>query len=89
MAQREGKHAIRDMLAGTKDLFILPPTIELTDNTQATVLGTKGILEYTDELIRVSFANMEVCFYGTRLSISSLSQDSLEIKGRIERLEYR
>lgn len=92
MRQQEDRRSVRGrkgMLAEMKEMFVLPPTIELTRNVQAAVQGSRGILEYTDERIRVSLEGLEVCFYGTELSIRSLDQDSLEIKGRIERVEYR
>ena len=83
------QNSIRRIFAGAKEMFFLPPTIELTNNTHATVQGSRGILEYTDEQIRIRLAEAEACFFGTELSICSLDQDSLEIRGRIERVEYR
>lgn len=89
MSQQDDRHPIKDALLNTKDYFLIPPTIELSSNKQATIEGSKGIIEYTDELIRINLADMEACFYGSNLTIGSLSQDSLEIKGNIERLEYK
>ena len=86
---QENRRPLKDVLIGAKELFVLPPTVEITGNTQATIQGAKGIIEYTDELIRVNLGEMEACFYGGNLSICSLTQDSLEIKGSIERVEYR
>lgn len=86
---RSKRNGFQRIFGGAKEMFVLPPTIELTNNTHATVQGSCGILEYTDEQIRVRLAEAEACFFGSGLSICSLDQDSLEIRGRIERVEYR
>ena len=89
MSQHEGRHPIKEVLLSARDKFVFEPTIELISNKQATVQGAKGIIEYTEELIRINLSDQEACFYGNNLSIGCLSQDSLEITGNIERLEYR
>ncbi len=88
MRQQEHGKRIRETLTSTAEAFSTSPTIEIASNRQATIQGSKGIIEYTEELIRISLANMEVRFYGEGLCIGCLSQDSLEIKGKISRLEY-
>lgn len=89
MSQREGRHPLKEVFLSARDKFVQEPTVELVSNKQATVQGAKGIIEYTEELIRINLAEREACFYGQNLSIGCLSQDSLEITGNIERLEYR
>ena len=76
------------MFTSAKEDVLIQPQIEITLNKTAVLEGACGIIEYTDELIRVNFANYEVKFYGTHLVIDNLSQDTLEIRGNIERLEY-
>ena len=79
---------LREMLLNTQDALSTAPCVEILSNRRATVQGSKGILEYGDELIRVSLSGMEVRFYGQELSIGCLSRDGLEITGKIQRLEY-
>lgn len=71
-----------------KGIIEIPPSIQVFSNKQAIVQGAQGIVEYTAELIRLSYAGGEARFYGQALSIGCLSKEGLEITGRIERLEY-
>lgn len=79
---------IKEVITSTKEALIIEPSIEILSNHLATIQGAKGIIEYTDELVRVSLADREVRFYGEGLSIGCLTRDSLEISGKIARLEY-
>lgn len=86
MKKRE--HRLKQAVRGAKDFLEIPPSIQIFTNKQAVVQGACGILEYADDCIRIRYAGGEACFYGMGLSIGCLSSDSLEITGRIERLEY-
>lgn len=86
MKKRE--HMLKQAMIGAKELFEVPSSIQIFSNKQAVIQGAQGILEYTDERIRIRYGKGEACFYGSQLCIGCLSSDSLEISGRIERLEY-
>lgn len=85
----EKRGRIREALTGAQEWFVLPPTVEITGNTRITMQCVRGILEYEEDRIRVGLSDLEACVYGSDLRICSLDQDSLEIRGRIERIEYR
>lgn len=90
MPEAGSKHSrIREMLTGAQELFVLPPTVEITGNTRVTMQCVRGILEYGEDRIRVRLPDLEACVLGSDLRICSLDQDSLEIRGCIERIEYR
>lgn len=86
--EKKRPNLIKEVIVSTREALTIEPSIEILSNHQATIQGARGIIEYTDELIRVSLTGQEVRFYGTQLSIGCLSQDSLEIQGKIQRLEY-
>lgn len=88
MNQNIKKNKLLNAFMNVKDEIITNSSIEVISNRSAVIQGTKGILEYNDDLIRISLDEFEVQFYGTKLSIQCLSQDSLEIKGTINRIEY-
>lgn len=75
-------------LVEIKDELSLSSQIEIIGNRQANIQGAKGIVEYNEEIIRVQLDNNEVQFYGTNLRLECLSQDGMEIKGVIHRIEY-
>ena len=62
--------------------------IETFSNKEAIVEGCKGILEYSDEYIKLNVGCGNVGFFGTGLYAHSFSDETLVIKGRIKNIEY-
>ena len=62
--------------------------IQIDGNHSAILQGTRGIVEYADDFIKVAFKKFQMQFYGENLSIVCLTQDSIEIQGIIKRIEY-
>ncbi len=62
--------------------------IELLGNQRAIVDGCRGIVEYSDGLIRMQTGSGMIRFTGNVLSISCLTEDSAVIEGSILSLEY-
>lgn len=75
-------------LVDLKEELALGSQIEVIGNRQANIQGARGIVEYKEEIIRVQLDNNEVQFYGMGLRLECLSQDGMEIKGVIHRIEY-
>lgn len=88
MGIKSTKNKLKQVLQSTKDALLLNSQIEIVSNTHVVIQGAKGIVEYNDDSIRVKLNDKEVQFYGENLSIECLSQDSMELKGRISRIEY-
>lgn len=62
--------------------------IELLGNREAVVEGCKGILEYDENIIRLSINKLEVKFYGNDLSIRNLNSENIVINGNIHNIEF-
>lgn len=62
--------------------------MELNGNTQVTVDGCGGILEYSAEVIRVKTGKMVTKFSGRNLQIRCLSEDSLLVEGFVMAIEF-
>lgn len=62
--------------------------IELLGNRRAVVDGCQGIVEYSDDLIRMQTGSGMLRFSGSLLTISCLTEDSAIIEGNILSLEY-
>ena len=62
--------------------------MELSGNTQATVEGCGGILEYSDEVVRVKTGKMVTKFTGRNLKIRCLSCDALVVEGFVTAIEF-
>lgn len=59
------------------------PCIELSGNREAVLEGSRGVLEYSPELIRVNTAGMIVSVSGRGLDLRCISPSSLIIGGFI------
>ena len=76
---------------GRKEIFKFSPMdflskkchIELDGNTTATLEGSKGVLEYSTDCIRVSVDNFIVSFEGRQLTLKCISPTALTIQGSI------
>ena len=62
--------------------------IELTSNRRAVIEGCRGIVEYGEEVIRLSTDNGIVRFMGRSLHMNSMTEDRAVIEGIILSLEY-
>lgn len=62
--------------------------IELLSNREATVDGCRGILDYSDEAVRLNVGNGSVTFFGRDLMIKTLSDREAVLAGHIQRVEF-
>lgn len=69
--------------------FLPGVRVELLSNKQAIVDGCRGIIEYSDTLIRLSSEKLILGFTGVGLEIKLLSQETMIIEGTIHTVEYR
>lgn len=63
------------------------PVTEIRGNRSVTVENHRGILEYSDEIVKISVRHGTVTVHGTRLKIVSMSGKLLEIRGSIRNVE--
>ncbi len=63
------------------------PNIELCGNRSACVDGCRGILEYSENTVRINAGAMVLSFGGRELRIKFLGGSTIEIAGFISSLE--
>ncbi len=61
---------------------------EINSNREVIIEGSKGILQYDENIIRVNMGKMIVSFNGRKLSLKCLETDSLIIVGFITSIEF-
>lgn len=61
---------------------------EINSNKEAIIEGSKGILQYEENIIRVNMGKMITSFCGRNLSLKCLDSDSLVITGFITSIEF-
>jgi sporulation protein YqfC len=64
------------------------PQIELGGNREAVIDGCQGILEYSEEMIKLAAGRMTLQFCGRGLQIKVLTHDGAVIEGFITSLEF-
>lgn len=69
------------LLSGTSQM-------EIVGNKEVTIDGTQGVLEYSDDCIRVSTGKMIIKFNGRNLSIKGLDSETLIITGYLLSIEF-
>ena len=62
--------------------------IELSGNREVLIEGSKGVLEYSPETIRVNTADMILSVFGRGLDLRCISESALIIDGFVTRLEF-
>ena len=70
------------------DMFSVKPNIDITSNTSAIIEGSRGVMEYSDKLIRINLGDFSVAFLGRRLSLKCISPTSMEIEGFFTNIEF-
>ena len=61
---------------------------EINGNTEVVIDGSKGILTYDENMIKVNTGKMITTFLGRGLTIKCLTPDSLVVQGFITSIEF-
>ena len=64
------------------------PCIEVSGNREILIEGSKGVLEYTDESVRVNTDSMMLTVCGRGLNLRCISDSALIIDGFITSLSF-
>lgn len=62
--------------------------IELISNTQAYIDGCCGVIEYSEDKIRLDIGEKTVCFKGDNLSLGAFFLSETSINGNIISIEF-
>lgn len=61
---------------------------EMNGNREVIVEGCRGILQYDENIVKISVKKMSVAFFGRNLSIKCMDVDSLVITGFVTSIEF-
>ncbi len=84
----EGQEYSKSFGFSVKDVFGAKPHLEVSGNTSATIDGCRGVLEYSETVIRVSLGQVTLQMKGRGLTLKCISPTSLIINGFITAIEY-
>ncbi len=65
-----------------------PFTVDLTSNNEALICGSKGIIEYSDNMVKINCGKITISFEGEKLGINSLSPEEIKVTGEIIRIDF-
>lgn len=71
-----------------RDVFCEKPNIEITDNTLATIEGSRGVLEYSETIIKINLGSYVAVFCGRGLTLKCISPTALVIQGVFQNIEF-
>lgn len=71
-----------------KDVALGAPILTVTGQTELMVENYRGILEYTEIMVRVQTKAGQIKITGKRLQIDYYTNDEMKITGRVRQIEY-
>ena len=71
-----------------KDVVLGVPILTMTGRMELCIENYKGIIEYTDVLIRVRSKSGQIKVSGKRMQIEYYTNDEMKITGYIKSVEY-
>ena len=71
-----------------KDIVLDVSKIIIIGTGQITVENHKGIIEYSEELIRINTGSGIVALHGKNLAIKTIFQEEITITGEITNMEF-
>ena len=88
MDKRNLKSRITDAAGMPKDVILGVPIISVTGQNEACIENYRGILEYTDKLIRIQTKLGKIHVTGRGLHIEHYNNDEMKITGHITIIEF-
>lgn len=88
MDKKNLKSRITDATGMPKDVILGVPIISVIGQNEACIENYRGILEYTDKLIRIQTKLGKIHVIGRGLHIEHYNNDEMKITGRITIIEF-
>ena len=71
-----------------KDLMYGASIVTITGRREVLIENYKGILEYTEEYIKIQTKNAKLTAYGKRLNIEYYTNEDMKVVGFIKSIEF-
>lgn len=71
-----------------KDEVLGVPILTLTGHYEVNIENYRGILEYTEQLIRINVRSGQIRITGKSLEINYYTTTDMKITGKVEKIEY-
>lgn len=71
-----------------KDLMYGASIVTITGRREVLIENYKGIIEYTEEYIKIQTKNAKLTVYGKRLNIEYYTNEDMKVVGFIKSIEF-
>lgn len=88
MSKNFFKNRISDAVSIPKDVILGVPIVRMIGQEEFYIENYRGILEYTDTVIRIQTKIGQIHLSGKRMEILYYTNDEMKVVGRIEKMEY-
>ncbi|MBM7623155.1 sporulation protein YqfC [Sporohalobacter salinus] len=83
------KNKFADFFEMPKDIVLDAPQISMIGNMDLVLKNHRGIIEYTQEKIRVRINKGQVVICGEELIIANLTKEMVSVKGQIVDVSFK
>lgn len=87
-AKRSVGEKVADALELPKDILLNMPKMAIFGNKEITVENYKGILEYTENKVRLNTASYVLVINGENLSIKNIATEIITVYGKFSNIEF-
>lgn len=88
MKEKNLKSRIAEAASMPKDVVLGVPIVTVLGQIEVCIENYRGIIEYTDLLIRVQTKIGQIKIIGQKLQIKYYTNDEMKVTGRITSIEY-
>lgn len=86
---KKGKRPLNSIKSKIPPHFLAGlPNLELLGNRQITIEGSRGILKYSDDVIRINAGSMVISFFGRSLNVKCIAPDCTMVEGFVTKIEF-
>lgn len=82
------RYRMADAVNLPKDVVLGVPILTLTGHYEVNIENYRGILEYTEQLIRINVRSGQIRITGKSLEINYYTTTDMKITGKVEKIEY-
>lgn len=72
-----------------EDVLLGMPNVEILGHSEMRIENYRGLIEYTDQLVRVQTKIGQIRITGKHLQVDSYTNDDMKITGKIQNIEYQ
>ncbi len=71
-----------------RDILLSIPKILLTGNEEIYIENYRGIINYSEEEIKINTTKMPIKISGAKMSITEIAPDEITVTGKIKSVEF-